>query len=225
MLTQLNKLASAQSKPTERLNRDIDRFLQYAATFPNSKSIIQPSNMVLAVHSDGSYLSESGSRSRAGGIHFFRPTKPVPTFPMNSPILVLSKILPCVLASAMETEYASLFLNAQHAVQLRNTLADLGYTQPPTTLITDNTAAAGVATRQAKQRKSRSIAMRFHWLRDRVDQKEFHIAWAPGVDNLADFYTKTLPQLDFLQKRSTYVFSPPCRFTPILMKKLRLRLT
>ena len=31
---------------------------------------------------------------------------------------------------------------------------------------------------------------RFYWLQDRVEQGEFRVFWAPGKDNLADYYTK-----------------------------------
>ena len=31
---------------------------------------------------------------------------------------------------------------------------------------------------------------RFYWLQDRVKQEEFRVFWAPGKDNLSDYYTK-----------------------------------
>jgi hypothetical protein len=37
MLYALNKIASRQSYPTEELEKDVNRFLQYAATYPNGK--------------------------------------------------------------------------------------------------------------------------------------------------------------------------------------------
>ena len=30
----------------------------------------------------------------------------------------------------------------------------------------------------------------FYWQRNRVEQGEFNVFWAPGKDNLADYYTK-----------------------------------
>ena len=32
--------------------------------------------------------------------------------------------------------------------------------------------------------------MRFHWLKDRIAQKQFSANWAPGKENLADYTTK-----------------------------------
>jgi hypothetical protein len=225
MFTQLNKLASKQSNPTKHLLEQIHHFLQYAATFPNSKLIITPSTMKLEVESDGSYLSETNSRSRAAGVHFMRSVSNPSDPTKHCILLVVSSIIPSVLASAMETEYASMFINAQKASALRNTLNDLGYDQVKTPIFTDNTAAAGVATRKAKQKKSKSIAMRFHWLRDRVDQGEFQIIWAPGTTNLADFFSKTLPAAEFLRRRDNYVSTPPNKFHKIIQNKKRIKRT
>ena len=40
---------------------------------------------------------------------------------------------------------------------------------------------------------SKSLDMRFHWLRDRIDQGQFRVVFVPGKKNLADFFTKALP--------------------------------
>ena len=40
---------------------------------------------------------------------------------------------------------------------------------------------------------SKSLDMRFHWLRDRIQQGQFRVIFVPGLQNLADFFTKALP--------------------------------
>jgi hypothetical protein len=32
--------------------------------------------------------------------------------------------------------------------------------------------------------------MRYHWITDRVRQKQFDVYWRPGKDNLGDYHTK-----------------------------------
>ncbi len=54
-------------------------------------------------------------------------------------------MISCIVASAAEAELAAGFQQAQIAVQLRNTLTDLGYPQLPTLLLIDNTIAIGLA--------------------------------------------------------------------------------
>ena len=49
--------------------RNIKQLLHYAATHPDAAVTYWSINMVLATHSDASYLSETKARSRAGG-HF-----------------------------------------------------------------------------------------------------------------------------------------------------------
>jgi hypothetical protein len=39
---------------------------------------------------------------------------------------------------------------------------------------------------------SKYLDMRFHWLRDRIDQGQFRVVFVPGKKNLADFFTKAL---------------------------------
>ena len=74
MLCALNKIASRRAKPTDTLMKDVYRFLQYAASYPNGRLVFKASEMKLFIHSDASYLSESDSRSRAGGFPYLGDT-------------------------------------------------------------------------------------------------------------------------------------------------------
>jgi hypothetical protein len=69
----------------------------------------------------------------------------------------------------------------------------MGHPQPSTPLLCDNEVAIGLATDTINRKLSKSLDMRFHWLRDRVRQGHFRIIFVPGKFNVADFYTKTLP--------------------------------
>ena len=77
-----------------------------------------------------------------------------------------------VVASAGEAEYAALFAAGQDAASIRTTLSDMGYPQNPTIIMCDNTSAIGIATDSIKQRRSKAIDIRFHWIRDRVRQSQ-----------------------------------------------------
>eukprot|EP00804_Cyclotella_cryptica_P009391 CCRYP_018074-RA/>CCRYP_018074-RA protein AED:0.17 eAED:0.15 QI:0/0/0/0.75/0/0/4/0/1210 len=70
MLPALGSLATQQSAPTQNTMSKVHQFLDYAMTHPDAMITYRASNMILAVHSDASYLSETKARSRAGG-HFF----------------------------------------------------------------------------------------------------------------------------------------------------------
>ncbi len=92
-----------------------------------------------------------------------------------------------------EAEYAGLFAAARIATNERQILADMGHPQPPTPLFCDNEVAIGLATETINLKMSKSLNMRFHWLRDRVRQGHFRVIFVPGLRNVADFFTKALP--------------------------------
>ena len=86
-----------------------------------------------------------------------------------------------------------LFLNTQEGVPMRNTLIKLDHNQPPTPTRTDNTTAHGIIHGSCKPQKTKSMDMRYHWLKDRAAQQQFDFYWEPGKMNMGDFYTKHHP--------------------------------
>jgi hypothetical protein len=109
---------------------------------------------------------------------------------LNGSILNVADVIKNVVASAAESEVGACFHNAQSGAPLRVTLTELGHTQPPTPLRTDNSTAYGIVNETIKQTISKAMDMRYHWLIDRVRQKQFDIYWRPGRENLADYHTK-----------------------------------
>ena len=212
----VNKMSSHQSKPTEKDWEDFLHLMSFAATWPEGKLVYKPSDMILILDADVSYLSETEGRSRGAGVAFMGK-KNDPAF-INGPIDILSVILPTVVSSACEGEYAAAFLMAQLAIPLRVQLKDLGYEQNmfsngSTILTTDNQCAEGIANKTVKLKRSRAMDMRYHWLRDKVKQGEFTVKWRKNTFSLADFFTKVLPTKTFQEMRKHFVV-PGLRATP-----------
>jgi hypothetical protein len=95
-----------------------------------------------------------------------------------------------VVASVAESEVRACFQNDQSGAPLRVTLAELGHTKPATPLRTDNNIAFAILNETIEQKRSKSRDMRYHWLTDRVRQKQFDVYWRPGRENLGDYHTK-----------------------------------
>ena len=169
----------------------VQRPLAYCARYPNNSIRYHACDMILHIQSDASYLSRHGARSVAGGI-FYVGNIDQPTL-INGAIHAISSIIPAVVASVAEAEYAALFLNGQEAVSLRDSLTALGYPQPATAILCNNKCAQGIATDTVKPKRTKSVDMKFHWIRDRIRQGQFLVMWRKGADNLADFFTKLLP--------------------------------
>ena len=159
--------------------------------------------MILGVHSDASYLSEPNARSRAGG-HFFL-SDGTDDAPPNGAILNTSQIIKSVMSSAAEAELGALYINAREAVPCRTFLNELGHTQPPTPIQTDNSTALGVVTNKILPRRLKAMDMPYWWLRDRNTQAQFRYYWRPGPTNKGDYFTKHHCAAHHQEKRAEYL--------------------
>jgi len=190
-LVPLSALASQQSKPTQNTMNKSQHFLDYMATQEPAVLTYRKSDMILAVHSDAGYLNEQNARSRAGGHHFLSEDVPLP--PNNGAIHNVAEIIKAVMSSAAEAETGALYINARKAVEERNILEELGHKQPPTPIQIDNSTAEGIVNNRVQPKRTKAMDMRFHWLRDRENQKQFRFYWRPGTTNRGDYFTKHHP--------------------------------
>ena len=191
LLPAVTAIASTIANPTTQAMAAAERTCNYAATYPNNKLVYKACDMVLYIHSDASYFSRPGGRSVIGGLFYCGNRDDTHT--INGPIMAISSLLSVVAAAVSEAEYGACFHNGQTGAWLRTVLSALNYEQPTTTIQCDNACAVGLANSTVKAKKSKSIDLRFHWIRDRVQQKQFNVFWREGTTNLADFFTKPLP--------------------------------
>jgi hypothetical protein len=187
----LNGIATEQTKAPEKMQAATNQMLDYLATHPDAKIRYHASDMVLHIHSDAPYLSVSNARSPLGGL-FFLGNKSPEQDTLNGYILNVAAVIKNVVASAAESEVGACLHNAQSGAPLRVTLTELGHTQPPTPMRTDNSTAYGIVNETVKQKQSKAMDMRYHWLTDRVRQKQFDIYWRPGRENLGDYHTSII---------------------------------
>lgn len=163
-------LSSLQAHPTQDVFDASQRLLAYCSRFPNKALCYHACNMVLHIQSDASYLSRPNARSVAGAI-FYLGNANQPTH-ISGSVHSFSTIIQSVVSSVAEAEYAALFLAGQEGVWLRQILHSLGYPQDPTIILCDNKCAVGIADDTIKPKKTKSIDMRFHWIRDRIAQND-----------------------------------------------------
>jgi len=202
LLVALSAIGSQQASATEATSSAIDQLLDYVATYPNDGITYRASDMLLAGHADAGFLNESKSRSRAGAHIFLSEDTPTPAF--NGPVLTIAEIIKFVMSSAAEAELAALFIAAKKMVPLRQTLIEMGWPQTKSPLQTDNSTAVGVTNKTIVPKQTKSMDMRFYWLRCRSAQGQFRFYWAPGNFNWADYSTKHHPPLYHESHRPTH---------------------
>jgi len=191
VLMALSSIAVEQTTATEQTMKKCHQLLDYLASNSEAKVRFYASAMVLNIHSDASYLSESNARSRTCG-HYFMGWDPKDNEPIriNGAFFVNTTIMRFVVASAAEAELGALFRNCQDGVIFRLTLENLGHPQPRTPVHCDNATAVGIANNTVKRQRARAMEMRFFWIADKVAQDMYTIFWHPGQEILADYQSK-----------------------------------
>ncbi len=138
------------------------QFLDYVASQDEAILTYKASNMVLAIHSDASYLSKPKTCSRASGHMFMASNNKIPK--NNGAVLIILQIIHTVMSFAAEAELGALFINAKAAVSMRQTLEELGHSQPRTPIQADNSTALALLTNKILPKDLKAMNMRFHWL-------------------------------------------------------------
>ena len=83
-----------------------------------------------------------------------------------------------------------MFYNSKELKVIRTTLKEMGHQQQATEIITDNSTSNGIMRVTIKQKRTKSMDVRFYWFRDQVEQKHLEVKCKPGHINLCDYFTK-----------------------------------
>ena len=94
--------------------------LDYAAYQEEAVLTYRASEMILSIHSDASYLSESKARSRSGGNFFMAGNEDIP--PNNGAVLNVSQVIKSVMSLAAEVELGALLINEKQKYQFERHL-------------------------------------------------------------------------------------------------------
>ncbi len=178
----------------------VKQFLDFAFTHPDAIVTYQASDMVLAAHSDASYLLEANARSQAGGHFFMSSNTPCPQ--NNGAVLTIAQIIKVVMSLAAKAKIRDLYINCWEAVPARHTL-DLG--SSPTSH-TGLNQSHNLSTKKILK-KLKAMDMKYHWLWDRISLKKFRHYWTPGSKNKGDYVTKHHAPVHHEAMQSTFFTS------------------
>jgi hypothetical protein len=127
LIMPINLMASERSNTTEETADKVIKLLNYCNTHPEEKILHRASDMILHIHSDASFISESEAKSRAGGFLYMENATKHDKNLTNGSILIISKVLKHVMSSAAEAEIGAGFINAKEGAVLTTTLEELGH--------------------------------------------------------------------------------------------------
>ncbi|GKV16710.1 hypothetical protein SLEP1_g27312 [Rubroshorea leprosula] len=109
-----------------------------------------------------------------------------------------------VAQSIAEAEYISAAVAVNQAVWLRKLLADVKYPQTkPTEMLCDNQPAVAIATNPVFHKRTKHIKIKYHTLRQAVQDGEIQLLYCSSEEQVADIFTKGLQKARFQYLRGT----------------------
>jgi Reverse transcriptase (RNA-dependent DNA polymerase) len=114
--------------------------------------------------------------------------------PGSAPVYAASKKQSITAQSSTEAEFEALRNEATLAVWLKDFLGDLGYEQTsPVVIYEDNKATIHLAHKDGNWGRTRHFGVRYHFVRDKLEDHTIDLVYIPTVHQVADILTKPLP--------------------------------
>jgi hypothetical protein len=112
-----------------------------------------------------------------------------------------SKLQPVVALSTVEAEFVSMCSGVQEALWFTKMLNDFGESPGSIVIYTDNTGALANVKGIPISSRTKHIAVRYHRVRDEVENGAIKPLYVATSENIADFFTKVLPKAPFTKFR------------------------
>ena len=104
--------------------------------------------------------------------------------------------------SSCEAEYIAATTAASQGIWLSRLLADLtGEEVAPATLKVDNKSAISLCKNPVYHERSKHIDVRYHYIRQWVEEERIIVEFTGTIEQLADLLTKPLGRVRFLELR------------------------
>jgi hypothetical protein len=114
-----------------------------------------------------------------------------------------SRKQPVVTLSSAEAEYVATTSTACQAVWLRRLMGDLSPKKlEPTPIYCDNSSAITLSKNQVFNKKNKHIDIRYHFIRELVNEDVITVKFCKSADQQADIFTKPLGTETFVSLRS-----------------------
>lgn len=102
--------------------------------------------------------------------------------------------------STTEAEYIAAATAAREAVWIRTLLNGIGQRREnPTTLFVDNQSAIHLVRNSEFHKRTKHVDIKYHYIREKVENREIDVIFIPAERQLADMFTKALLKNRFVE--------------------------
>ena len=197
----VNKLSRHVSKPTRQLWRQVQRVLKYLRGTAHFGLMFGGSRNEVYIYADSSFADDIEDRKSTTGwismigedIISWRSTKQK-----------------SVALSTTESEYMACCDAAKEAIWTKNLLEEMLETKlKPVKIFQDNQSTIFLANNNVSKRRTKHIDLRYHFVRERIQEKAIELAYCETGSMVADILTKPLRTNLFRLHRNRIVFPVP----------------
>ncbi|CDO75026.1 hypothetical protein BN946_scf184640.g1 [Trametes cinnabarina] len=103
--------------------------------------------------------------------------------------------------SSTEAEYMAISDCSRQVVWIRNLLSEIGYQLGPIPIAGDNQGSLFMGSNPVTESRSKHIDIRYHAIREYIENKQVELFFIDGSDNPADLFTKNLGHVKFTKFR------------------------
>ncbi|KAK4836188.1 hypothetical protein QYF36_019680 [Acer negundo] len=180
-----------QSKPGPDHWTAVKHIFKYFKRTRDNMLVYSGGDLVPVGYTDSDFQSDSDSRKSTSGA----------VFTIGGGAVIWRSIKQsCIADSTMEAEYVAACEAAKEAVWLRQFLIDLEVVPSANKQITiycDNSGAVANSKEPRSHKRGKHIERKYHLLREIVQRGDATITKIASAENLADPFTKALPQKSF----------------------------
>jgi hypothetical protein len=177
-------VARKMQQPTEYDKLQVDRIMNYVINTRNLGLTFRgQGGVVLSVYVDASYAIHDDRKSHFGTCMFIGD--------FSASVATKSRKAKCMAISSTEAEYLALCEGAKLVAWARQLFSELGYPKPgPNVVYEDNQATIKMVNNGNDKGRTKHIDVRFHYIREMIEQGQIKMEYKRTEDMIADILTK-----------------------------------
>jgi len=199
----VSALSKFLSNPGVEHYQQLHHLLRYIRGTSHYSLTFGLSDQGLTGYSDSDFASDKDDSRSIGGYVYYL---------FGSPISWRSQKQSVVATSSTEAEYIALSNAAREQIHLSQLLHDFGLDPSlisPTILYGDNNGSRALTKNPQFHDRAKHIRVRYHFIRDLVNDGLIIIPYIPTHDMIADIFTKSLPRKSFRGHRYSLALRSP----------------
>ena len=183
------------AQPTQLHWSAVKRILRYLKGTTHLGLMYRPDNSTLVGYSDADWAGDTNDRKSTSGYVFMMS---------GSAISWRSKKQSSVALSTAEAEYIALSSATQEAMWLRQLLSSLKDfpLSEPTIIYEDNQSTICMAKNNQSHGRSKPVDIKFHFVREQVEQQTIKVTYCKSEEMNADIFTKGILNNQFKRLRT-----------------------